>query len=160
MLIASVWWLCWMNTELVAFSIISNSLATNACVGCNTLLSANFFRCLKLEFCGAGCEESHPRVRFWCCWWFRIRNTTMVCTPCASAGGRNALLPVGTWRESQELSRNCFTVCSQLKSSRLAVERRSVVCNGPAISETDFELFFENRLGGSCFAVDAYCWFF
>src|SRR6266540_1650501 len=65
-------------------------------VGCNTLLSANFFRCLKLEFCGAGCEESHPRVRFWCCWCFRIRNTTMVCTPCASAGGRDALLPVGT----------------------------------------------------------------
>jgi hypothetical protein len=47
-----------------------------------------------------------------------------------------------------------------LKSSRLAVERRSVVCNGPAISESDFELFFENRLGDFCFAVDAYRWFF
>lgn len=48
----------------------------------------------------------------------------------------------------------------QLRSSRLAVERRSVVCDGPTISESDFELFFENRLGGFCFAVDAYCWFF
>ncbi len=145
---------------LVAFSIISNSLAANAYVGCNTLLSANFFRCLKPEFCGAGCEESNPRVRFWCCWCFRIRNTTMVCTPCASAGGREAVYPLGRARESRALPRNRFTACSQLKSSRLAVERRSVVCDRPAILESDFELFFENRLGGFCFAVDAYCWFF
>ena len=47
---------------------VIKSLGVSAYVGCNTLLSANFFRCLKLEFCGAGCEESHPRVRFWC-WW-------------------------------------------------------------------------------------------
>jgi hypothetical protein len=53
-----------------------------------------------------------------------------------------------------------FRVCRQLESALLSVKWWSVVCDGPAILESDFELFFENRLGGFCFAVDAYRWFF
>jgi hypothetical protein len=74
------------------------------------------------------------------------------------AGTRSC--PLGRARESRALPRNCFRVCRQLKSSRLAVKWWSVECDGPAILESDFELYFENRFGGFCFAVDAYRWFF
>jgi len=69
------------------------------------------------------------------------------------AGTRSC--PLGKAGAAQEL----FQVCRQLKSALLPV-KWSVVCDGPAILESDFELFFENRLGGFCFAVDAYRWFF
>lgn len=84
----------------------------------------------------------------------------MVCTPCASAGGRNALLPVGTCEGKPGAPQELFQSLPSAYIRFLSVKWWSVVCDGPAILESDFELFFENRLGGFCFAVDAYRWFF